>query len=196
MPFTTIAVGNLETNCYVVWDKESKDTTIIDPGDELEEILKVVEKNNLNLKYILLTHLHFDHVGAVCNLMKKNSIAQLFFSDLDLKVFSGFIRFKYSQNNFVKDGDIIEFGKIKLEILHTPGHSQGSISIKYSEDNKLIGIFTGDTLFANGIGRTDFPGGSHELLIKSINQKLMFFDNAVIIYPGHGHESTIGNERN
>lgn len=162
-----IIIGPLETNCYLVADKETKDTVIIDPGDEPEKILNAIKKVNLKPKFILLTHSHPDHTGAL-NLLKKKLKIPL------LKA---------------KEGDVIKIGKIELKIIGTPGHAPDSVCF-IGEDN----IFSGDTLFKGGIGRTDLEGGDFDQIQKSL-KRLMEFPDDFKVFPGHGEETTVGGEK-
>jgi hydroxyacylglutathione hydrolase len=195
-----LVVGTLETNCYMISCNKTKKALVIDPGgeEEVDLILNLLQENNFNLKYIINTHGHIDHIAGNGRL-KTRTKASLLIHKLDAnmledanKNFSIFIGKKiYSPpaDRFLEEGDKISLGELKLIILHTPGHTPGSISLIL---NHLI--FTGDTLFAGGIGRTDLPGGSYQDLQKSINKKLLILGNDKIIYPGHGSESTIGEE--
>ncbi len=196
-----LVVGELETNCYLVGCKETKKAAVIDPGgeDEVDLILNLLQKNNFSLKYILNTHGHIDHIAGN-NLLKAKTEALLLIHRLDAdmlvdanKNFSSFMGKKiYSPpaDKLLKEGDEISLGTLNLIVIHTPGHTPGGISLVL---NNII--FTGDTLFAEGIGRTDLPGGSYQDLIKSIKEKLLVLSDDKIIYPGHGPDSTIGKER-
>lgn len=164
-----IPVGMLQTNCYVVADEETKKSVIIDPGDEAGKIIEVVEKNGLSPRMIILTHSHFDHVGALAEVKKHFSIEQ----------------------PELEDGGEVEIGETKLNIIKTSGHTEDGICV-VDEKSKII--FTGDTLFKNSIGRTDLPGSDWEEMKRSL-QKLMKFPDDFKIYPGHGEESTMGEEK-
>lgn len=196
-----LVVGALETNCYLISCKKTKKTAIIDPGgeDEVNLILNLLQKNNFDLKYIINTHGHIDHIAGN-NLLKAKTEALLLIHRLDAdmlvnanKNFSSFMGKEIcspSADKLLKEGDKISLGILNLIVIHTPGHTPGGISLV---SNNIV--FTGDTLFAGGIGRTDLPGGSYQDLIKSIKEKLLILGDDKIICPGHGPDSTIGKER-
>lgn len=193
-----LIVGPLEVNCYIVGDEESKEALVIDPGDEDDRILDVLKEKGLRLKYIINTHAHFDHVG-VNQSLKDATGAEIMLheADQDLLSHAGDQAFLYGLDvlpskvdRFLKDGDDIIIGRIRLKVIHTPGHSEGGIC--------LLGdgfVFTGDTLFAGSVGRTDFPGGSVEKLLSSVRKKLGTLPDATRVYTGHGPETTIGEEK-
>ncbi len=188
-----IVVGDFFTNCYIVGCEEEKVCAIIDPGSDGEKIKKVIDKKGLKPIFIINTHGHFDHIGA-------NNFFNLsvyihkddadFLTDPEKNLSSLFYSPYVCKNSIVElnDGDKIKIGKIILEVLHTPGHTPGSICLK--TENIL---FTGDTVFENGIGRTDFPFGDEEKLIKSIKEKIIILPDNTEIYPGHGGLSKIMN---
>ncbi len=169
-----IVVGPLETNCYLVADEETKETAIIDPGDEAGKIFSAIEKNNLKPKFILLTHNHPDHIGALKKVKEK----------LDIEILG------------VKEGDEIKLGDIVIKTIATPGHSEESVCFIVDDpaDGGASVIFSGDTLFKNGIGRTDLEGGDFNQIQKSLKHLMQFPDNFKV-FPGHGEETTIGEER-
>ncbi|MFA5364538.1 MAG: MBL fold metallo-hydrolase [Candidatus Bathyarchaeia archaeon] len=178
-------VGWLSTNCYVVSCEETKQAAVIDPGletkQEGEEILDYINKNGLQVKYIINTHGHSDHVSGN-DFMKKATGAQVLIHETaadDVKA-----------DKKLKEGDVITVGNFKLAVLHTPGHTPDGICLV--GDNV---VFTGDSLFAGSIGRTDFVGGSYRDLITSIKTKLLVLPDSFVVYPGHEAFSTIGNER-
>jgi len=196
-----IIVGTLETNCYLVSCKKTKKTAVIDPGgeDEVELILNFLQKNKFDLEYVINTHGHIDHIAGN-KLLKAKTEASLLIHRLDAdmlinsnKNFSSFMGKEICSppaDKLLEEGDEISLGILKLKIIHTPGHTPGGISLIL--DNI---VFTGDTLFAGGIGRTDLSGGSYQDLIKSIKEKLLILGDDKIIYPGHGPDSSIGEER-
>jgi len=191
-----IVVGPLETNCYLLGDLDSGEAALIDPGGDGEGLINAhLEDNGLKLKCIINTHGHGDHISS-----NRKFSAPIFIHELDacflgnpvlnLSASYGLEITSPEADRLLKEGDIIGIGSFKLEVLHTPGHTPGSIS--------LIGddiAFTGDTLFMGGVGRTDFIYGSEKDLIYSIKNKLYELDDSVIIYPGHGPKSTIGREK-
>jgi glyoxylase-like metal-dependent hydrolase (beta-lactamase superfamily II) len=188
-------VGPLETNCYVVSDSETGDACVIDPGADAETIKRYIRRNGLNLRFVINTHGHGDHIAANCRLGAPVYIHRLdadFLTDPALNLSKMFLFGITSPkaSRLLEDGDTLELGRLRLEILHTPGHSPGSISVK------LDGVvFTGDALFAGGIGRTDLPHGDTGLLMRSITGKLFTLSDDTRIYPGHGPQSTIGEEK-
>jgi hydroxyacylglutathione hydrolase len=194
-----LTVGELATNCYILGDEETKQGVVIDPGGDSEIIEAHLKKLKLKVKYIILTHGHIDHIGALSQLKKATGAAILIHSkdsamlhdpSQNLSLFSGARTVAPRADRLLEEGDIIQCGKIKLEVLHTPGHTPGGISLL---TDKMI--LTGDALFCGSIGRTDFPGSSHQNLISSIKSKLLSKDDDFVIYPGHGPSSTIGEER-
>jgi glyoxylase-like metal-dependent hydrolase (beta-lactamase superfamily II) len=199
MIFRTLIVGELETNCYILGDEKTREGVVIDPGGELKEIEKAIEKLNLEIKYIILTHGHGDHIGVLSE-MKKKTGAKILIHEEDAEMLSdpekNLSIFSYAPisapeaDKLLKDKDKIKIGKIKLEVLHTPGHTQGSISLW---TDKII--FTGDLIFYGSVGRTDLPGGSYQKLLRSIQDKILDKEDDTIIYPGHGPSTNIGEER-
>ena len=188
-------VGSLGTNCYVVADKASGEACIIDPGGDPAKIKDYLRRNRMNLRFIINTHGHGDHIAANSQFSTPIYIHSLdadFLADPALNLSKMFIFGIKSPkaSRLLEDGDVIKLGKLELEILHTPGHSPGSISVHVDG-----AVFTGDALFAGGIGRTDLPHGDMDLLMASITGKLFKLDDDIRIYPGHGPQSTIGEEK-
>lgn len=199
MKIIPIEVGNLGTNCYIVFDEISKEALILDPGGSAVRIMAEIGNNQLKVKYIVNTHGHADHV--LDNLkVKEKSGALLLIHEADsdmlispqknLSAFIGGAAVCGPADKLLKDGDEIKIGDIKFTILHTPGHTPGGICLLSGDI-----LFSGDTLFAESIGRTDFPGGSYRQLLDSIREKLLPLHDEVKVYPGHGAETTIGWER-
>lgn len=191
-------VGPLENNCYVIADDKSKECLIIDPGDEPDRILDFIEDNHLKAKYIVCTHGHFDHVGAVSDIKSQTGAEVVIHSD-DLEIYRktreqgsmwGFeVDAQTEPDLFVSDGDSVSIGDLKFEVLHTPGHSPGGICL-YGEGI----LVTGDTLFAGSVGRTDLYGGDVRRLKESFGRLVSLPENVKVL-PGHGPESTIGREK-
>jgi hydroxyacylglutathione hydrolase len=179
-------VGWLSTNCYVVSCEETKQAAVIDPGletkQEGEEILDYINKNGLQVKYIINTHGHSDHVSGNDFIKKATGAPILIHETASIA--------EVKADRKLREGDVIHIGKLTLTVLHTPGHTPDGISLV--ADNA---VFTGDTLFAGSIGRSDFLGGSYHDLIVSIKSKLMALPDSFVVYPGHEAFSTIGNER-
>jgi hydroxyacylglutathione hydrolase len=196
-----LAVGAFAANCYVVGSSSSKEGMIIDPGGDADTIMGTVQKAELSIAIIVITHAHMDHVGALREVQQKTN-AQFAIHEAEKGfVFSTPVRMLTSlgvspvkspprPDRLLKDGDMIDLGDLHFEVLYTPGHSSGGICLSGHGV-----VFSGDTLFKLGIGRTDFPGMSHERLMKSIREKLMVLPDETIVYPGHGPATTIGDER-
>jgi hydroxyacylglutathione hydrolase len=199
MVVNTLTLGPMQANCYLLECEETLSAVVIDPGDDADVILNILEERKLNLELIINTHGHIDHIAANSDLKKKTN-AQLCIHELDAdmivnpqKNLSSFIGRAISSppaNKILEDGDILEAGMISLKVIHTPGHSPGSICLLADE-----AIFTGDLLFAGSIGRYDFPGSSYKQIINSL-KKIMELDDNIEVYPGHGPITTIGEERN
>ncbi len=194
-----IPVGMLRSNCYLLYGSESRQTAIIDPGDEGEIILRTIRELNLIPSIVLLTHGHGDHIGAVGLIKEQYQIpvaihweeAQMLTdARANLSGLFGEPILSPPADRLLKDGDRVELDGRWIDVLHTPGHSPGGISL-------LIGdcLFTGDALFKETVGRTDLPGGSHVRLIRGIREKILTLKDEVIIYPGHGPATTVGEER-
>ena len=190
-----LVVGPLEVNCYILADPVTKEACLIDPGADPERIKKLLRENNFKINFIINTHGHGDHIAANACFAAPIYIHKLdedFLMDPKKNLSEAFL-FNISSPKAAKtleEGNKISLGALKLEIIHTPGHTPGSISIK------LDGIvFTGDALFSGGIGRTDFDYGNEKTLLRSIRNKLLILADDTVIYPGHGNPSTIGEER-
>jgi len=199
MILETVVVGPLMVNCYIVACEATRKGLVIDPGGDAEKILSAVARHDLSIVQIINTHGHFDHVGANQALMAAFGVGlQIHELDAPMLAHADITALKYGlkaensppPTSFLSDGDTIPFGKCSLTVLHTPGHTRGGCSL-YGEGV----VFTGDTLFAESVGRTDFPGGSSATLLKSIREKLLTLPDATIVYPGHGPATTIGHER-
>lgn len=194
-----ICVGQFQVNCYVLASGKDSPAIIIDPGDECNKIKRLLNKHKLTPAFIINTHGHIDHIGcdnefSVPVYIHSQDIPLLGNPTLNL---SGLLISPYSVKSKVKaleDRQDIELDGIKLEVIHTPGHTPGGICLLMKKpDNKIL--FSGDTLFFQGIGRTDFPGADEAIIIKSIKEKLFKLDEDTVVYPGHGPSSTIGKEK-
>jgi len=192
-------VGVNFTNCYLIGKTDEK-AIVIDPGDEVDKIMAMIEKNKVTVEKIINTHGHFDHISAN-QLLKNKTKAEIYIHKEDSEALvkpNKNLSTHLGQKNHVKlneadhilqEGDYIEVEDYKFRVLHTPGHSPGSICL-HDKDNKIL--ISGDTIFNMGVGRTDFPGCSQEQLIKSIENKLLTLPDETKVYPGHGQETTIG----
>lgn len=197
MIFDILPAGMLQANCYILGDEKTRDGIVVDPGGDAEKILEICGNYGINVKYILLTHAHGDHIGGVKDI-KERTGAEIIMNEKDsslleksaLDIIPYFRNIQlFKADRYVKEGDCLDVGDIHLSIIETPGHTPGSISIL--ADSFVI---TGDTLFKGSIGRTDFPGGSFEQIMTSIRDKLSKLPVELTVYPGHGPESTIGWE--
>jgi len=194
-----IVVGPLQENCYVVACEDTREAAIIDPGAEAERIYQVVASHGFSLQYVLNTHGHPDHVGAVADIVERSGVPFLLhqddaflIEDFDSDPIRAFLQARTPPmpDRFLQDNETITVGSLTITVLHTPGHTPGGVC--FLLDSVL---FSGDTLFANSIGRTDLPGGDHQQLLTSIRERLLSQDDAVTVYSGHGHSTTIGHER-
>jgi glyoxylase-like metal-dependent hydrolase (beta-lactamase superfamily II) len=202
MIFETIAVGPLQCNCYILGSEKTRDSIVIDPGDEADLILPLILKHELKVKYILSTHAHIDHVGGL-DVVKARTGAEAILHEKDLPMYRnlsiqaawlGMPAPKIAQiDNLVSDQDVLRFGEHSGEVLYTPGHSPGSLCLHVP--SSVGQLYAGDTLFQRSIGRTDLWGGSYDEIMKSIREKLLLLDDDTIVYPGHGPATTIGEEK-
>jgi len=202
MIFETFPVGMLQCNCTILGDDQTREAIVIDPGDDPDVILEVLKKHKLVLKHIVCTHAHIDHVGAIYDLQERvETPASIHKKDLylldHLEAQARWIGMPTPQRGnverYLEDGDAIACTGVELGVIHTPGHTPGSLTFQFSKDRTVL--FTGDTLFLRSVGRTDLPGGSHPELIASIRNKLLTFDDDALVIPGHGQPTTIGAER-
>lgn len=207
-----LVVGLLQTNCYVIGDEEAREGAIIDPGGDVERILNTVDRlgaslhANLRVKYVINTHAHFDHIlgnsrviqslsglqKASPELVVHSQAAPLLAADGGARWFGFASTPSPRPDRLVSDGDVLPLGELSLQILHTPGHSPGSISL-YCATAKAL--FAGDVLFQQGVGRSDLPGGDWATLINSIRNRLFALPDDTKVYPGHGPLTTIGLEK-
>ena len=178
-----LVVGPYQANCYILGCKETKEGLVIDPGDEVFRIIKEISRNGLNILYILITHGHIDHTGCAGEL-KRITKAPLLIHALDAPGLN------FRPDGHLYDGQKIYLGNYIISVIHTPGHSPGGVSF-----HSPGAIFTGDTLFAGSIGRTDFAGGDHDKLVEGVLTKIFPLGDDLRVYPGHGPATTIGRER-
>lgn len=191
----------LGINCYVLQDENTKETIVIDPGGSIDKICEMLEALDAKVKYILLTHCHADHIGAVNELREKfggkilihrEDEEGLHNPEISLSSHIGLKKIDIEENCRLDDGDLIHVGEIELKIIHTPGHTKGSISI-YCEKEKLL--FSGDTIFRGTWGRTDLPTSDFSSIMESIIEKIMTLPDDTIIYPGHGKITILKEEK-
>ncbi len=200
MILETVNVGVMQVNCYILACAEEKKAIIIDPGDQAPKINAVLEKHKLHPAMVINTHGHYDHIGCddkfgVGVYVHKQDLVMLTDAGLNLSApFSRGYKVK-SEIITLEDKQIIKFDCLELEVLHLPGHTPGGIALLMRKPQADI-VFTGDTLFYQGLGRTDLPGGSQSQLEKSIRERLFVLPEATRVYPGHGPATTIGEEKN
>lgn len=201
MLFETVVVGALGVNCFILGCEETREGIIIDPGADADRVLAMVQKLGLTIKYVINTHGHFDHMGGNRMIVEKTG-ARLLIHEADVyfltRAADSAAAYGLSADNSPKpddlltDGMILNFGKHSLKVLHTPGHTPGGCCLYLEGEGKII---TGDTLFADSVGRTDFPGSSHADLIDGIRNKLLVLPEETVAFPGHGPSTTIGHEK-
>ena len=205
-----LPVGMLQCNCSIIGDPETREALVVDPGDEAARILEVLAKHALTVKAIVSTHAHIDHVGGLRKIQEATGAPVLMHGD-DMELYShldaqaAWIGMRppdpVSVDQLLREGDTLRWGRFQANVLHTPGHTRGSISLYLAAGNNDDAaaqpgkLLAGDTLFAGSIGRTDLPGGSLEKILRSIHQKLLALPDQTVVYPGHGRITTIGQER-
>lgn len=197
--FRCLPVGLLQANCYLIGDSKSNTAAIIDPGGDAELIINVVKKHHLQVKYIFISHGHIDHIGGN-RMVKQATDAPILIHPADAEwlthPFQPPIGFEIIESDsppadeYLHDGDCYNLGELEVKIIHTPGHSPGGVCFVLSDR-----IFTGDTLFAGSIGRTDLPGGSEKEIFESIQNRILTLSDTNLVYPGHGPATTIGEEK-
>ncbi|MBD3290017.1 MBL fold metallo-hydrolase [candidate division KSB1 bacterium] len=199
MIFEKIVVGQMAVNCYLVGCEQTKQAAIIDPGEEMNSILTPLRENGLTLTTILLTHGHVDHLTQLHALKEKTGAEVLMhqkdeFLLKDVRQHAMFFGLPDpgtpKPDRFLNEAEVIDIGNTKVNVLHTPGHSPGSVT--FHVDNRL---FVGDLIFAGSIGRTDLPGGNYDDLMNSVRTKIFTLPDSTTIYPGHGPETTVGHEK-
>jgi len=197
----TLPVGLLQCNCSIFGDEQTREALVIDPGDNIEDILAILEKHALRVKAIVITHAHIDHIGGAAKLkattgapVLMNQDDQELYDHLDVQ--ASWLGMEAPSHTAIdegaRDGDVLKLGPAEFRVLHTPGHTQGSISLWIPAEKKLI---AGDTLFRDSIGRTDLPGGNPRQILRSIEDKLLGLPEETVVVPGHGPNTTIGREK-
>jgi len=196
-----LPVGWLQCNCSVIGDEQTHEAMVIDPGDQIEDILQILREEKLSLKQIVITHAHIDHVGGAMKLkaatgapilMNQNDYALLKMLDMQASWVGMAPPGAVQVDEAAGQGQILQIGGISSSVIHTPGHTEGSICVYFPAEKKLI---AGDTLFAGGIGRTDLPGGSMEKIMRSLHTQVLVLPDDTEVFPGHGPLTTIGEER-
>ncbi|MGL4730099.1 MAG: MBL fold metallo-hydrolase [Clostridium sp.] len=194
MVIKRIVAGIYGANCYIIMDDKTKEAVVLDPGGDVDDIEKEINKLGANVKYILLTHGHVDHVGGVDGLFNsvggKIGISEKDYVLMEKGTYIYGDAFFNGVSMYLKDKDKIELTNFTVECIETPGHTPGGLSFKVGEN-----IFTGDTLFTGSVGRTDLTGGDTETLMSSIKNKLMILDDSITVFPGHGPRTTIEREK-
>ena len=196
-----LPVGPLQCNCSIIGDETTHEAMVIDPGDEIQSILALVGKHNLRVKQIVITHAHIDHVGGAMKLraatgapilLNQNDYDLLKMLDIQATWIGVPPPGKVDIDQSIGQADTVKAGSLTANVISTPGHTEGSICLYFPVEKKLI---AGDTLFAGSIGRTDLPGGSFEKIIDSLHDKLLALPDDTVVTPGHGPQTTIGEER-
>ncbi len=196
-----LTVGPFQENCYIIGDEASGVGALVDPGDEAARIALAVERTDLEVGSIIVTHAHIDHVGAVAGLADEyacpvlmHAEAEPMLKQLPTQAMMMGLRFGKvpAVDRHIQDGEILEVGSLKLQSLYTPGHAPGHLAFDVESEGLVL---SGDALFAGSVGRTDLFGGDMEVLVRSINERLLTLPDETRVYPGHGTQTTIGTER-
>jgi hydroxyacylglutathione hydrolase len=196
-----LPVGPLQCNCSIIGDPTTHEAFVIDPGDDIQQVMAIVQKHNLHVKQIVITHAHIDHVGGAMKLRKltgapillnQNDYALLKMLDMQAAWIGMATPGVVEIDQSVGQSDTLKVGNLVADVLHTPGHTEGSICLYFAPEKTLI---AGDTLFAGSIGRTDLPGGSFEKILQSLHNQVLALPDDTFVIPGHGPSTTIGQER-
>jgi hydroxyacylglutathione hydrolase len=196
-----LPVGPLQCNCSVIGDEATREAMVIDPGDDIEDVAAIIRKHNLKVKQIVITHAHIDHVGGAMKLrtltgapilLNQNDYSLLKMLDMQAAWVGMPAPGNVKIDAELGHGESLSAGSLSANILHTPGHTEGSVCLYFPAEKLLI---AGDTLFAGSIGRTDLPGGSMEKIMRSLHQRVLALPDETVVIPGHGPKTTIGEER-
>ena len=196
-----LPVGPLQCNCSIIGDESTREAMVIDPGDDIEDVAAIIRKHNLKVNQIVITHAHIDHVGGAMKLraltgapilLNQSDYALLKMIDVQASWVGMESPGEVKIDADLPHGENLSAGSLSANVLHTPGHSEGSVCLYFPAEKLLI---AGDTLFAGSIGRTDLPGGSFEKIMRSIHQRVLSLPDDTIVIPGHGAKTTIGDER-
>ncbi len=196
-----LPVGPLQCNCSVIGDEQTREAMVIDPGDQIDDILAILRQENLTLKQIVITHAHIDHVGGAMKLkaatgapilMNQNDHMLLKMLDMQAAWVGMRAPGTVQIDDSLEEGRVLQIGPVSSSVICTPGHTEGSVCVYFPQERKLI---AGDTLFAGSIGRTDLPGGSMEKIMRSLHQSVLALPDETEVIPGHGPATTIGEER-
>jgi hydroxyacylglutathione hydrolase len=196
-----LPVGMLQCNCSIFGDEQTRDAIVVDPGDEIGAIQEILARHGLHVKAIVITHAHIDHIGGAAKL-KRATGAPVYMNENDaelhdhLDVQASWLDMPPPERTEIdtpaREGDALQLGETTFHVIHTPGHTQGSISLWIPAENKLV---AGDTLFRDSIGRTDLPGGNGRQIVESIREKLFKLPEDAIVIPGHGEVTSIAHEK-
>ena len=196
-----LPVGLLQCNCSIFGDERTREAIVVDPGDDIEKIQEVLTRHRLSVKAIVVTHAHIDHIGGAARL-KAATGAPVYMNENDqalydhLEMQAGWLGVPCPQSVridvYARDGDVLSLADSSFQVMHTPGHTQGSLCLWIASEKKLV---AGDTLFLDSVGRTDLPGGDYRKLMRSIHDKLLMLPEQTAVFPGHGPPTTIGRER-
>jgi hydroxyacylglutathione hydrolase len=198
-----LPVGMLQCNCSILGDETTREAIVVDPGDDIEEIQAILSRHGLRLKYIVITHAHIDHIGGAKKL-KDLTGAPLYLNEQDVELYklmgeqAAFIGIPPPPTTdvdvFLREGEEVRCGEIRASVIHTPGHTPGSVCLLVPQATETR-LLAGDTLFRESIGRTDLWAGSYRDILMSLKEKLLPLDDRIVVVPGHGPLTTIGHER-
>ena len=209
MIYIQLPVGVLQCNCSIIGDPVTREALVVDPGDEVERVLDLLGRYKLTVKAIVSTHAHIDHIGGLAKLHQYTGAPVMMHGD-DLPLYNAmdmqaaFIGMRTPDlaevDHLLKEGDVLQWGSFHASVMHTPGHTPGSVCLYMPKDGGAVPLtqphlLAGDTLFAGSIGRTDLWGGSLDQIMESLTQKVMQLPDETVVYPGHGTNTTIGHER-